>query len=215
MMINISRGSHFVERSKANFTTTSKWTRFFHLLCMFSTITLTGWCLYKYTLDEDVSLVEFVNFNDDKQRLYPAITMCFWNPFYNEKLKNIGTGINASPYSKFIQGNHWDNRMSSIDYDDVTVSLEDYIIEIGVQYGNFTTRVWRNNFREGSKPRDMPSFYISGRNWGSKCFSFNMPYVKGVPVVSFIVGIKADIFPNGKRAAFPNFDGSDINTGGF
>ena len=189
--------------------------RCFRLVCMFFTIALTGWCLYKYILDEDVSLVAFAKFNDDKQSLYPALTMCFWNPFYNKKLKEFGSGINTSTYSNFIQGNYWDNRMLSIDYDDVTVSLEDYMIEVGVQYGNFTTRIWTDAFIQGRKHTDMPSFYVSNRNGGSKCFTFNMPYVEKVPVVAFFMRMTADIFPNGKRSVIPNFDGSDINKGGF
>ena len=173
----------------------SECTKFFRLLCMFSAIALTGWCLYKYTLDEDVSLVGYANFNDGKERLYPALTMCFWNPFYNEKLKQFGAGINTSTYSNFIQGNYWDSRMSSIDYDEVTVSLEDYMIEIGVQYGNFTTRIWRDKFKQGRKYTEMPSFYVTDRNGGSKCFSFNMPYIERVPVVSFFLRMTTDIFP--------------------
>ena len=68
-------------------SSTLEWTRFFRLLCMFATVALTGWCLYKYTLDEDVSLVAFVKFNDDEQKLYPALTICFWNPFMYSALK--------------------------------------------------------------------------------------------------------------------------------
>ena len=187
---------------------------FFRWLCILITIILTGWCLYKYILDEDVSLVAFVKFNDDNQKVYPAITFCFWNPFHNEKLKKYGTGINTSTYSSYLQGNHWDDRLLAIDYDDVTVSLEDYMTEMGVQYGNFSVRIWRDGFRQGQEQTDRPSFYISNRNGGSKCFSFRMPYVQGLPIVSFFVRINADIFPNGKRSMFPNFDGSDISAGG-
>ena len=190
-------------------------TRFFRLLCIFTTLGLTGWCLYKYTLDEDVSLVAFVNFNDDEEKLYPALTICFWNPFINEKLKTYGLGINTSTYSKFIQGNFWDERMVNIDYDEVTVSLEKYMTEIGVQYGNFTTRIWKDSFNRGREHTDMPSLYVSNRNGGSKCFTFTMPYVPKVPVVSFFVRMNTDIFPNGKRTPYPNFDGSNINGGGF
>ena len=191
-----------------------KWTRFFHLSCIVITIVLTGWCVYKYTLDEDVSLVTFVKFNDDKQKVYPAFTFCFWNPFHNEKLKTYGIGINTSTYSAYLQGKHWDDRMVSIDYDDVTVSLEDYMTEMGVQYGNFSVRIWRDGLDQKQENIDRPRFYTSNRNGGSKCFSFTMPYIQGLPIVSFFVRINADIFPNGKRSALPNFDGSNISAGG-
>ena len=106
----------------------AKW--FFHIMCVFLTTGLTSWCFYKYNLDEDVSLVSFVTFNDDENKIYPALTLCFWNPFLNEKLKSYGSNINTTTYSRFIQGTFWDESMARIDYDDVTVSLEDYLTEI-------------------------------------------------------------------------------------
>ena len=190
-----------------------EWRRCFHLLCIFSTVALTGWCLYKYTLDEDVSLVGYVKFNDDIYKRYPAITLCFWNPFYNEKLKTYGPGINTTTYSYFLQGRLWDDRMASIDYDDVTVSLEDYMTEIGVQFGNFTIGIWKDKFNQGTEPKERPGFYVSNRNGGSKCFSITIPYVQELPIISFYTIINSNIFPNGKRRFFPNFDGSDIDAG--
>lgn len=187
--------------------------KLFHVLCTFLTIALTGWCLYKYTCDDDVSLVYFVNFNTDKQKVYPIFTACFWNPFLNDKLNNYGTGINISSYSKFLQGSHWDDRMVSIDYDDVTVSLEDHMIEMGVQFGNFSTRIWKDAFGLKGEKIGAPSFHVSNRNAGSKCFSFTMPYVQNAPVVSFFVRMDSRIFPNGKRRPYPDFDGTS-NTGG-
>ena len=176
---------------------------------------LTAWCLYKYSLDEDVSLVSFANFNDDENKVYPALTTCFWNPFLNKRLNTYGPGINTTTYSSFIQGNYWDTRMVNIDYDDVTVSLEDFLIEMGVQYGNFSTRTLKNNFRKVRENEDMPRFYVSDRNGGSKCFTFIMPYIQKMPIVSFFFRVKASIFPGGKRASYPNFDGSNIHGGGF
>ena len=164
----------------------AEWKHFFRWVCILITILLTGWCSYKYSLDYDVSLVAFVKFNDDRQKVYPAMTFCFWNPFYNEKLKKYGAGINTTTYSEYLQDNYWDDRMVSIDYDDVTVSLEDYIREMGVQYGNFSVRTWKYDFLQGREHSDNPSFYISNRNGGNKCFSFTMPYVEQLPVISFL-----------------------------
>ena len=176
---------------------------------------MTCWCLIKYDLDKDVSLVGFVKFNDGENNIYPALTICFYNPFLNEKLKLYGAGINVTTYSGFLQGKHWDDRMMNINYDDVTVSLEDYLTEIGLQFSNFSTRKWNSDFHTGRKHKGIPSFYVSDRNGKNKCFSFTIPYVPKTPIVSFFTRIKASIFPNGKRDAYPTFDGSNLNAGGF
>ena len=97
------------------------------MICICAVLSLTCWCLYKYNLDEDVSIIGFETFNDDENNIYPSITLCFWNPFLNKKLKRYGVGINTTTYADFLRGKHWDDRMVHIDYDDVTVSLEDYL----------------------------------------------------------------------------------------
>jgi hypothetical protein len=87
--------------------------------------------------------------------------------------------------------------------------------EIGVQYVNFTTRIWKENIIQSHENTDMPRFVVSNRNSESKCFSFIMPYVEKIPIVSFFIRINANIFPSGKRPSFPNFHGSNISGGGF
>ena len=62
--------------------------------------------------------------------------------------------------------------MTQIDYDNVTVSLGDYLTEIGMQLSNFSTRKWHDNFKESRKIEEMPTFYVSDRNGKNKCFSF-------------------------------------------
>ena len=184
-------------------------------MCLCATFAMTCWCFGKYWQDKDVSLVGFVTFNNDESNIYPALTICFYNPFLNEKLKSFGTGINTTTYSKFLQGKYWDKRMMNIDYDNVTVSLEDYLTEIGLQFANFSTRQWHSNFKMGREFEGIPSFYVSNRNGKNKCFSFTIPYVSKTPIISFFTRMNADIFPNGKRVPYPTFNGDDINAGGF
>ena len=192
-----------------------KITKYFRIICALVTIILTCWCIVKLIRNEDVSLVGFVNFNEDEGKPYPSLTICFWNPFLNEALKMHGSGINTSTYSQFLQGELWDERMLSIDYDNVTVSLEDYLYEMGVQYGNFTTRTWSKDYGYMGNHKDTPKFYISNRDGGSKCYTFTLPYVYNVPVISFYARINTDIFPQGIRTPYPKFNGSDITEGGF
>ena len=190
--------------------------KFFHIICICATLAMTCWCFLKYCLDKDVSLVAFVTFNHNDNNIYPALTICFWNPFLNEKLMKYGSGINVSTYSKFLQGKHWDKRMMGIDYDDVTVSIEDYLTEVGFQFSNFSTRQWHKDFKIGRQNiYSMPNFYVSSRNGENKCFSFTIPYVSQTPIISFFTRMNSSIFPNGKRAAYPSFDGSNLNAGGF
>ena len=79
-------------------------------------------------LDEDVSRIAFKTFNSNENGIYPAVTLCFTNPLLDKKLAEYGTGVNITSYNNFLQGIMWDDRMANIDFDDVSVNFEDYLV---------------------------------------------------------------------------------------
>ena len=102
----------------------------FHAACILATIGLQMQCIYNYFLNEDTSVVEYRTFLDHKDSLYPSMSFCIKDPFLESKFQNYGDGINKSSFVKFLQGRFWDERMLGIDYDHVTVSLEDVLDKI-------------------------------------------------------------------------------------
>lgn len=100
----------------------------FHGLCGFATLGFTIFCVHQYALDEDVARIEFQEFNSDENHIYPSVTICFPNPLLEDKLAQYGEGINASTYTKFVVGELWDERMALIDYDDVSIDIENYLL---------------------------------------------------------------------------------------
>ena len=65
----------------------------------------------RFKKNEDVSLISFKTFHDEKNNLYPTITTCFSNPFLELELEKYGSGINITSYSKHLTGQKIDNRM--------------------------------------------------------------------------------------------------------
>ena len=110
--------------------------RLFYIHCLLAASGLICWCLYKYTKDEDVSLVNYKRYHSKENSIYPSLTLCFNNPFLNEKLQSIGEGINTTTYSKFLEGLHWDERLLNIDYDNVTIDLDKYLDGVRVVLAN-------------------------------------------------------------------------------
>ena len=100
----------------------------FHGLCGFATLGFTIFCIHQYALDEDVARIEFQEFNSGETNIYPTVTMCFPKPLLEHKLAEYGQGINVSTYTSFLVGDLWDNRMALIDYDDVSIHIEDYLL---------------------------------------------------------------------------------------
>ena len=104
----------------------------FHGLCGFATLCFTLFCVHQYALDEDVARIEFQEFNSDENQIYPSVTICFPNPLLEDKLAQYGKGINASTYTSFVVGELWDERMAMIDYDDVSIDIENYLLGISM-----------------------------------------------------------------------------------
>ena len=192
------------EKNKVNRT----WMRICSFLCASAAFMLTCWCFYKYVKDDDVSLVNYKRYHDDKDSIYPSLTLCFNNPFLNDKLESVGEGINTTTYSKFLEGLHWDNRLVRINYDDVTIDIDKYIDGVRIVLANGT--VYDNN----NYPRDK-MYYISMRSSSVKCFSFDPPFLTNVGIEYLVVAMKNSIFPQGSRPMHHDFNPSSGKGGGF
>ena len=190
----------------------------FHFICICVTISVVCYCFYQYSLDEDVSLIDFKIFHDDENSLYPTTTLCFYNPFLESELIKYGEGINTTSYSKFLQGELQDERMAAIDYDKVTISLADKLISVSgkMENGTFLWLYDRENKHPaflGPDGKDMT--YTSFKSGLNKCFSFEIPYIKGNLMWSLFIKMKLDSFPRNLRDNEIRFKGNNSTQGGF
>ena len=194
---------------------------FFQLNCTIITLMIVSYCVYRYKGDDDVSRVSFELFHENTEYLYPATTLCIYNPFVGHKLEGYGSGINITTYSKFLQGKYNDSRMLRIPYDNVTLSLEDVFVQVSVKLQN-NSLIWmhdsKNNdsiFHPNKSEKGSSLIYVNYRSGIKKCFSVEIPYFHQKLVRSLFIKIKANIFHNGKRPATTRFDGNDVDEGGF
>ena len=173
--------------------------------------------IQRFIKDDDVSLIKFKTFHYEKEYLYPTTTMCFYNPFIERKLKSYGPGINVTSYSQYLQGKLQDERMTHIPYDNVTVSMDDYLLEISgkLENGSIIRMYDKAGENEVRSSITDPPYYINFRSGLTKCFSFDIPYIYRTVVWSWFIKIKTSILPQGKRFRHINFDGTDANKGGF
>ena len=75
----------------------------FHFVCITATIVTTCWCVYIFDQDNDVCLVDFKQYNEKEEYIYPSFSLVFVNPFIESKLQKYGGGINATTYSLFLE----------------------------------------------------------------------------------------------------------------
>ena len=109
--------------------------RHLHILfCICATVGMALFWGYKYSLDEDLSLVDYKEFDDGNDIAYPIMSMCFSDPFLKQKMKEFGT--NSSSYTSFLTGDSDDVNANFIDYDKITINLLEYYIRHTVYFRN-------------------------------------------------------------------------------
>ena len=102
----------------------------FRLVCILTTIALVIWCCIEFNENEDVCEVSFKKFHEDKDSIYPELTFVLPNRFDETALRSYDESFNEYNYSKFLNGvSHWDEKMLHVDFDKVSMGLEDYVLE--------------------------------------------------------------------------------------
>ena len=103
--------------------------KFFKLLCILTTLSLVIWCGYEFSKDEDISEILFQKFHEDEESIYPELTFAVPNRFNETALREYDKGFNEINYFKFLQGDDWDDKMLDVDFEKVSMRIEDYIIK--------------------------------------------------------------------------------------
>ena len=149
-------------------------------VCLFMFIGCATWGIVTYLSDSDTCLVDFKLYNEKPSYRYPSISIMIINPFLDERLKEYGAGINAVTYSKFLAGQHWDERMLYIDYDNVTLDLNDYFIGYEMLSDNFSV-ITIDNFTDN--PAISYGWRKPYRNFRSHSWQTFLQLFKSLPLV--------------------------------
>ena len=96
----------------------------------------------------------------------------------------------------YLNGNEWNESFLSVDYDDVTVSLSENLL-------NAVYWTLSDSYHEWDA-----DYYVSFRSPFQKCFTINAPFPEKNLLRQFDVNINNSIFPTGARYDYSGF--SDI-----
>ena len=170
----------------------------FDTFCLVASVCTISYCIYKYNLDEDSTSVDFKSFDKyNPVQGYPSFTVCFLEPFLKNKLESQGNGINISSYISASFGKEWDPRVKKVDYDTVTINLNENIIFTQEWNEQFQPIVYQTKNEESSRVEAiMYPFYVSHRCPWRKCFSQDLPYGNTTGISKHDIWINMDIFPN-------------------
>ena len=109
----------------------------FKAFCVIAAISMVLYWVYKFQVeDRDVGLVDYMPIKEAKDIRLPIISLCFENPFLKEFLTNKHPNINTSAYLDFLRGKTYDKGLKEINYDNVTLKLERYLLFAAVTFRN-------------------------------------------------------------------------------
>ena len=135
-------------------------------LCLSTTIGLSVYSIMRYLANEDLTLVQVSKYYSSEDSIYPSHTICIINPFLDDRFDIFNDDwINKFTYVKFLSGEFWDDGMLDINYDNVTVSLVDNLLESSYITMNNELYLWD------------PVYYTSFRSPTRKCFTIEAPFI--------------------------------------
>ena len=105
---------------------------FFKFLCLVTAFCMSGYWIYKYWKDEDITVIEYKAFKDSEMMNLHATSICFSNPFKtsNGSLENNKT-LNTENYLKLLRGdNSFNRKYEAISFENDTLNILDYLDNI-------------------------------------------------------------------------------------
>ena len=160
---------------------------------------MTIFWIYKFLKDDDLCQVDFKSIETLTEGNYPMLSVCLWNGFIEHKIRQYNNSLSVQKYKNFLEGKAYYNGIEKIDFDDVTLNIEDLYIGDSIKFRNGT-------LISGRKPNllnDIPRVSYTSIPDGIlvKCFGLQFQYTN---VASARFGFNASIFRD-KKIAHPNF----------
>ena len=168
----------------------------------------------KYFKDESSTQIEYRTYQDTERDIYPTITLCIWNNgfeqqlgLYDRKVLNETYKINDPlEYIHFLDGYIWQDEMIGVNYDDVTLNIEDRVEHIQVTNDRMQ-KLYGWSPKDKNSDEDTNSsfffsnitqvfpFYTSYRHAWGKCFSLDltvekMPNIQGHLISEIMIKFK-------------------------
>ena len=199
----------------------------YHITCVLTTLGLVSWCYFEYSLNEDATQIHNREFHKTPDDIYPSTTICLNSPFKEEKLKEFDPDLTTQKFRQFLMGyppweyneetqtldyGVWNKSWIDIDYDYVTYQLTDLISSVSVKFLHNHQNIDRLSFLVQNNSLTMASeksgvdyaditemkASVSARAPYYKCFTFDVPFIRGANVYYMDININASIFPSGE-----------------
>ena len=174
----------------------------FTFCCILATVFLCSYWCYKFTLNEDLSVISYKEFHKTDDDIFPTLSLCLGNPVLEERLAEYG--FNKTSYLDFLSGKLFDKEMLNINYTYVTQNIVDYIKGYRIYFRNRTRIKIDSGLSLQEKEKlTFNTFNGFGHSVFTKCFGLVIPQTKDMRI--FRILLSNEFFPNSVRPAYVLF----------
>ena len=189
-------------------------------ICWVVTTVLVGYSISVYLEDRDITRISDVKFHLTPKDIYPSMSLCFGDILKRDKLE--AQKINKTLYLDFLTGKNWNKTFLDINFDEVSIDLETYLLAIEMYKEGYNSDVaegslfmFDNTMHPGEKPQDRsawrPNIYQDTKPfWGliQKCITFDVPISLQQTSTWITIVMSKSVFQRGKRPATTTYAGN-------
>ena len=107
------------------------------IACIIALTFMVGYWFYKYEFeDRDIGVVDYTPLEDAEEINFPAVSLCFQNPFLDKNLRFSNSNVSSKAYHLYLAGKLYDKMYEQIDYANVTLDLRQYLEYGAVEWKN-------------------------------------------------------------------------------
>ena len=151
--------------------------------CLLTTVILSIYSVHRYIKNEDTTSIKVTTFLSTKEAIYPSLTFCVVSPFLKKNFVAYGDeNINETSYREFLNGSLWNDSFLIVDYDNVTVSLKENLIDAVYYTHSKSYFDWDADYD------------VSYRSVWEKCFTIHAPFPENDLVWFHQININNSIF---------------------
>ena len=168
----------------------------FQFLCWSAVLIMVSYWIYIFTLNEELCLVDYKSYLDNKDDEPPVLSICLKNPISADKLKINAPQVDVDTYLSFVNGSHFNSSLLDIDYQKIILNMSEYTSQTNV--------VWKNGseyaYSEIEIFKAKNPFIFNGRFY--QCYELQLTSMKGLTGVW--LKLNSSVF--GDRTIPQNYD---------
>ena len=162
----------------------------FAVLCWTSTISSIFYWIYLFSLNEDLTILDYKRYYYDESSAYPTLSLCLKNPFNQRKLEERNTNVES--YLEFLEGKYYSKDMWEYDYKDIVLDISEHVISYWIEWRNGSSKTYTLT---SDNITIFSSTFSGFWRQGFYC-CYGLQAMNDAEMQWFSVRIKNDIFPS-------------------